>query len=359
VEELGLPAGTYANLKLRFLSVITASDFAARGTLFSGLSKEVVPDDLRKSIIEDADYVWKMGRGKAELLTAKNALKILRNVGDSAWFPIQAGVSEWMGDTKVYRVDHCLISASQLKELQPKLLPGDVLLIRHDWYLSNVGLPGFWPHAALYIGTPEERKKFFADREVEDWVRRKNPSCIGVDDLLKASAPMAYANSLEPEKKHPVRILEAVSEGVSFSALEHAADADSVVVLRPRLPKTEKATALLRAFHYAGRPYDFNFDFTTDSELVCTELVYKSYEPAKDMKGLRLPLTKMLGRPLLPANDIAKLFADEYATPSAQFDFVCFLDAVEKDGKAVESTVDKFRASWLRPKWHVLQQALK
>ncbi len=71
-----------------------------------------------------------------------------------------------------------------------------------------------------------------------------------------------------------------MSEGVIFTTLEHSADCDSLAALRPRLPRREKAQAILRAFHYAGRPYDFNFDFGTDAELVCTELIYKAYEPA-------------------------------------------------------------------------------
>jgi hypothetical protein len=52
-----------------------------------------------------------------------------------------------------------------------------------------------------------------------------------------------------------------------FTTLEHAAGADHVAALRPRLPAVEKAAAVLRAFGYAGRPYDFDFDFRTDAAL--------------------------------------------------------------------------------------------
>jgi hypothetical protein len=42
------------------------------------------------------------------------------------------------------------------RELQRALLevaqPGDVFVTRHDDALSNLFLPGFWPHAALYLG---------------------------------------------------------------------------------------------------------------------------------------------------------------------------------------------------------------
>jgi hypothetical protein len=41
-----------------------------------------------------------------------------------------------------------LISQAQPAALQPRRKPGDVLLVRSEWFLSNVSLPRFWPHAA-------------------------------------------------------------------------------------------------------------------------------------------------------------------------------------------------------------------
>jgi hypothetical protein len=153
-----------------------------------------------------------------------------------------------------------------------------------------------------------------------------------------------------------VRIIEAISEGVSLTTLEHSADCDSIAVLRPRLSKPEKAQAIVRAFHYTGRPYDFNFDFATDAELVCTELVYKSYEPANGFTGLKFPLTEMLGRKLLPANEMARQFDSQQGTAEQQFDLVIFLDGQERKRNAVEGTLTDFRSSWQRPKWHVITQ---
>jgi hypothetical protein len=356
VPELGLPAGTYAKLKFRYLNALTASDFAARAVLYQTMN-DAVPAELQTGISNDAAAILKTGRGKGELMTVKNALQILTKAGSSAWFPVQAGVSEWMGDTKVYRKERSLVSFDQINQLQTRLLPGDVLLVRREWFLSNIGLPGFWPHAALYIGTPEERQKYFGTPELAAWVKTQGVANGNFEQLLQDHSPAAYAESLKPqEHDHQTRVLEAMSEGVSFTALEHCAYGDSVVVLRPLLPLTDKATAILRAFHYAGRPYDFNFDFATDSELVCTELVFKSYEPAQGMRGLHLPLEEMLGRQLLPANLIARQFDEQYGTPDAQFEFISFLDGYERKGEAKESDVTAFRKSWQRPKWHVLTQ---
>ncbi|MDB6027617.1 MAG: hypothetical protein JWM68_3840, partial [Verrucomicrobiales bacterium] len=354
VPELGLPSGSYAKLKFHYLNVTTAAEFDASRGIYATTS-EAAAGELRKLIDADVKFLAKMGYGKGPVLAVKNGLKVLRSAGERAWLPVQAGVAEWMGDTKVYRHGRSLITEAQLHQLQPKLLPGDVLLIRHEWYLSNVGLPGFWPHAALYIGTPEERTQFFGGKEMAEWVRNQKIPSGDFEELLKARSPSTYVQSVQVGDKNRLpRVLEAISEGVSLTALEHAADADSLVVLRPTLPKTEKALALIRAFHYAGRPYDFNFDFTTDAELVCTELVFKSYEPAQGIHGLNFALTEMLGRPVLPANEIVRQFDSQCDKPDAQFQFIAFLDGYEREGKAKDAGLEDFRQSWKRPKWHVL-----
>ena len=356
VPELGLPAGTYAKLKFENLNIRIATEFAASEVTLKTLNAGRQPK-LREMITADAEYIWKAGRGKAELLTAKNALGVLKRGADSAWLPIQAGVSEWMGDTKIYRVGKSLISATQIESLKTNLQPGDVMLERRDWYLSNVGLPGYWPHAALYIGTEAERRGFFEDADVRAWVQKQGEAGGDFNALLKSRYSAAWQTSNKSQEHHHIpRVIEAMSEGVSFTTLEHSADCDALAVLRPKLSKIEKAQAILRAFHYAGRPYDFNFDFGTDAELVCTELIYKAYEPANGFTGLTLPTVEMLGRKVAPANEFVKQFDTQFVTGNQQFDLVKFLDGSERSKSAKESTLEDFRASWKRPKWHVLTQ---
>ncbi|RPI79815.1 MAG: hypothetical protein EHM45_01290 [Desulfobacteraceae bacterium] len=356
VPEFGLPKETYSAVKFKILNVAQATEFAALEAVYKFYGGTDFPE-VRAQIKEDRAYIWNAGKYRGQILTAKNGLLILKKTGFSAWFPVQTGVSEWMGDTKVYRVHQSLISEQQVQKMIPLLHPGDILLIRHEWYLSNVGLPGFWPHGALYIGTPAERENFFNDPEVKTWVKESGQVDGNFNALLQMKYPQAYEDCLKPVHRNKGRrILEAISEGVVFTALEQAVEADSVVILRPRLTKKEKAVALLRAFHYAGRPYDFNFDFLTDSALVCTELLYKAYEPSAGYKGLKFPLVEILGRQATPANEIARMFDEQYGTPEQQLDFVLFLDGYEKQKKAVEANLADFRQSWKRPKWHVVVQ---
>jgi uncharacterized protein YycO len=354
VTELGLEAGSYDKFKFRFLNVAIGTEFAALSAL-QGASKGEVAAAIDSGLAADSRRIWEMGRGKGEVMTVANALAMVRGFGQRTIFPAQAGISEWMGDTKVWRQDHALISTAQVAELTPKMMPGDVMLERREWYVSNVGLPGFWSHAAIYIGTPAERRAYFADPVVQAWVKSQGIADGDMEKLLAQRYPDAYATGRQPQEHgHAARVLEAISEGVSFTSMEHSASADSLVVLRPRLTKKDKAFALLRAFGYAGRPYDFDFDFQTDAALVCTELVYKAYEPAPSFKGIPIQLEDIIGRLAIPANGIARQFDEQYGTADQQWDMVQFLDGSERQQRAVKADLATFRAGWQRPKWHVL-----
>jgi len=356
MPELGLPAGSYDRFKFSFLNVAASSQLTAYGVLARLLPAPTYPE-LARMVAEDEARLWKEAVGKRQALTAVNAVNVLKKLGHRLTFPVQAEVSEWMGDTKVLRKDRALISPVQIAALPQRLDPGDILLERREWYVSNVGLPGFWSHAALYVGTPEERRAYFDDPEVHRWVISQGEQSGDFEKLLEWRYPQAYARALEPhEEGHVTRVLEAMSEGVVFTALEHSAAADSLAVLRPRLERAEKAQALLRAFKYVGRPYDFDFDFQTDSALVCTELIYKSYEPTPGFRGVRLELEEIVGRTAIPANSIARQLDEEMRHGGSQFDMILFLDGQEKLGKAVEASVDELRRSWQRPKWHVITQ---
>jgi len=353
VPELGLKAGHYKTLKFRFLNVIRGMEFARLNAIYNSFGEE---DQLilRREIEEDSKAIWQQGKGNGPKQTAKNAIKIIQDTGFTMWFPLQKEVSEWMGDVKVLRLKRSLVNQKQIKEIQSLLKPGDILLERREWYLSNIGLPGYWPHAALYIGTPQERMAYFNDKTVASYYAKHKGS---FDDYLKTRYPKAYQIGLIPQEHHHIpRVLEAISEGVSFTTLEHSVDADSVVILRPRLSKLEKAMAIERAFHYSGRPYDFNFDFLTDAELVCTELVYKAYEPKQNYTGLTFPLQEIVGRKVTTANDIARMFDEEYGTSKQQLDFIAFYDGHEWQKKAIRSDVNTFRESWKRSKWFIWVQ---
>jgi len=126
--------------------------------------------------------------------------------------------------------------------------------------------------------------------------------------------------------------------------------------MRPRLSRLDIAKAIDEAFYYLGRPYDFNFDFLTDSTIVCSELIYKVYMRGQHKNGLNMKLTDIAGRKVVPPNNIVKKFDREFGTPDQELDFVYFLDGSEKNKKADVKGLAEFRNSHKRPKWDVAQK---
>lgn len=223
------------------------------------------------------------------------------------YYAIQSAVAIWLGDTKyVHRAP--AIGDDRIREMTALLEPGDILLERENWFLSNAFLPGFWPHGILYVGTVEdlERLGLTTDPRV-------------LPHLADYASPDAHGNTR--------RVIEAVSEGVLMSPMEEATDADYICAFRPRVSPDAKREAIARAFSHVGKAYDFAFDFATSDELVCTEVLYRSYGDV-----LHFDMRKIMGRYALPAIDIVAKFRRELASPSQELDFVFFLDSDSRTG---------------------------
>jgi hypothetical protein len=366
-DELGLPPRAFAHFKLKVIHVATTTQLMTG----DAYNKQLRPyyqrlglydRPLVRWVLQEMAHNSKVARGRLVKrgvnLFVKNAVDIASDSASRAVFPVQKGVAEWMGDTRVKRKGQPLISRAQVLELLPRMQPGDIILARQNWYLSNIGLPGFWPHAELYLGTREEFSLHFdSDPQVRAWVATQPEGVETLSALLAARHPVAWAAfGGSDEHGDPIRIMEAISEGVSLTGVEHGMRVDYVGVIRPRLSPADRARALVRAFGFHGRPYDFNFDFFSDATLVCTELVYKSYAPSGDDRGVRVGLVEVAGRMTLPANELVRLFDAEHGKEDRQLDFVAFLDGREDLKGAFLNTEEAFRQSYRRLKWDVAQK---
>ena len=145
------------------------------------------------------------------------------------------------------------VSPEVIEKIRAKLQPGDVFVTRHDDALSNLFLPGFWPHSALWLGA--------ADAD----------------------------------------ILEAKKDGVLLRQIEETLQVDAFVVIRPKLSANDLAEALTRARTHTGKLYDFVFDFSTSDRLVCTEVIYRTYHGQGEID---FQLGLKAGRHCLSAEDL-------------------------------------------------------
>jgi len=180
-----------------------------------------------------------------------------------------AAVAEGVGRTasELYEANNKKVTDDVRSSITPHLQPGDVIITRHAIALTNLFMPGFWPHAALYVGPRAER---------------------------------------DPEKC----VIEARKDGVLFRPLRDTLSVDYFVVIRPKLSEESIQQAIDRAFTHEGKMYNFDFDFFNSDRLVCTELVYRSYD---GLDGLTFPLTDRAGRKTLSAEDLLDLALDSEA----------------------------------------------
>ncbi|MBU0551782.1 protein tyrosine phosphatase [Myxococcota bacterium] len=305
-----------------------------------------------KHTLEATKEIERLYRRHGMDLVRETVRIIVTNELNRAIDPVVKDIALWLGDTRVRHANTSLIHEADLDALLPRLAPGDIIVERRNWYLSNLGLPGFWPHSALFIGAPSELAATF---DADPDLLAAFPE--GLSAYLAQTYPQAWAAFNEGEGDETRRVIEAVSEGVIFSSLYHSCLADYVGVMRPRLTPLEKARAIARSFSHWGKPYDFDFDFLTQSEMVCSEVVYTSYQaPSAEGRSLDITLSEIMGRITLPPNDIVRQLDAAYDQPDRQLDFVAFLEGIEADHAAYERDVAAFRASWLRPKWDLAQE---
>ena len=354
MPSLGLPARTFSGLRQQLgrardlLLVPLGNEWYERW-----IAAHLLLDEGVKPLLAQLDPLRHSALSRVLQPTTsgvENKLDVVKSMLFQRWFPLQKNMAEWAGDTRVARQDRRLISDAQLAALKTKLEPGDIILERRNWYLSNIGLPGFWPHAALYAGS---QAHILATLGEASDVRQ---ALGNLGEHLARQYPKAWASLAERDHAgHEQCVVEAVSEGVCSASLEHSCAADYVAVLRPRASALAKARAVERALSYWGRPYDFNFDFATDDQVVCSELVMKAYEGSAGAPGLMVPYVELVGRRAVPPTELAKTFRDQLGKPDQQLDFVYFLEGREAEHKAIVADAAALARTCDRPKWDIVQ----
>ena len=186
-------------------------------------------------------------------------------------------------------MDHKQVTRHTVNAAAAFLQPGDVIVTRHAKALTNLFFPGFWPHAALYVGTPAQRQAAGAS------AARKNPAL----------------------REPGVSVLEAKKDGVLLRPLVETLTVDAFTILRPNLRSAAITRAIERALAHEGKQYNFDFNFFNSDRIVCTELVYRAFDGLED---LDFPLRERAGRKTLSAEDLLDFALDTGAfTPVAIF----------------------------------------
>lgn len=309
---------------------------------------EIVRDRVRDqpAFVRTRAYLDQMDELVSESpdLLLENPLDYIERIAFDAWLPIQKNVTVGISAVQAPSREPYL-GPSQLCHAHARLEPADTLLTRREWHLTNLGIPGYWTHAALYIGTLETLDRYFAGLPE---LGGKKPSQIIKKRFREAYRQMSKADA----NGHRPSVIEAIGAGVSLNPLEKSGIADSIAALRPKIDKRDKWQAVLDALAHLGKPYDYAFDFASDNAIICSELVYKAYHRAK---GIALVPELFNGRLLLSPNQLCEKFDREHDGPR-ELEFALFLDGVAR-GRIEDRDAAALRESHRRPKWHILLAA--
>ena len=199
----------------------------------------------------------------------------------------------------------------EIKKIKTNLAPLDILLEKTPMRLTDKFIPGFYGHVAIWLG------------EESDLSHLQVTHLGRLIPLLNHPDVTPHLEKLSQGKL----ILEALRQpGVTVNTLEHFMDIDDLAILKaPAMNEVITAQLLLRAFQQIGKPYDFNFDVTTEREIVCSELVYTVYT------NMTWPTTRTLGRYTINPDQVAWKAVDDCYDPVLMY----------HDGKVVEGNLKK------------------
>jgi hypothetical protein len=165
--------------------------------------------------------------------------------------------------------------ADVMAEVSSCLRAGDILLEKTPFRLTDKLIPGYWGHAAVWIGTEAELK------ELGIW---DNPLVARYHDEIRDGR----------------LVVEALRSGVEMNTIQHFLNIDSIGILRkPDLSREARANTIIQALRQVGKPYDFNFDVESKGRVYCSKLVYLSYS------GIDWPTKRSLGRTTFTPDDVA------------------------------------------------------
>lgn len=156
------------------------------------------------------------------------------------------------------------------------LRPGDILLEKTPFRLTDKLIPGHYGHVAIWIGGEVELRALGL---WDDPLVRKHAAAIAAGD----------------------GVVEALRDGVQLSPLARFLDIDDLGVLREEnLSDENRREIIRRSLRQVGKAYDFNFDVETADRIVCSELVYQVYT------GLKWPTDRTAGRWTISPDQVAK-----------------------------------------------------
>jgi len=151
------------------------------------------------------------------------------------WYNFKKKFVSWVADIRIYPGgvilfgdSHYHLKGHHMRDILDNLKPGDVLLRRYSHYLGSVTIPGYWSHAALYVGDSD--------------------------------------------------VIHMLGDGITKEDILTFMHCDDLCILRcPDEKLVEEAINKAYTQLASGVEYDYDFDTDSDDKFYCTEFVEYCY----------------------------------------------------------------------------------
>lgn len=334
LSELGLPAGTWSRISQNAESARTSAEYLAFESFYANSSRTI---PVSPAIAEDSERMsmWLQERGVQE--SAENASRLLSADPTAALNTLTSAGSPWFGTAQRLLRERPFIGTAWLRRALPRIQPGDLVLIRHEWNPMDPGHDSFWGQAGIWLGTPSERRHYFGDARTIAAMRVDGYE--DVDALLRATSPSAYGATLSGGTD-PIRMVVTTPLGLALVD-STALEADSIAVLRLRRSALDRARVVQRALGFTGRAWDAAGNVDDHSAIGAAEL----FIAALDGDAPRL-------EPARPGlDDVVRWFDEHGGDDNPTFELVLMLDGDPRTRNVAIQDSATFRDSWSRPVW--------
>lgn len=262
-----------------------------------GINYEYILSDL------DLERAKKFANARTDSLYL-NFSDELHNGLQSATYELSKIFGKVAGNVK-FRKGHFWLQRNVTQYLAKHLRPFDILFDKAPFGLSDRFIPGHYTHAAIYLGTKDQLEQA---------------------GLWDHQALNPYRKDIEEGKV----IVEALRPGTKMSYLHEFQNVDEIAAYRVKNILDDPLKLLISLdtlMAQIGKDYDFNFDVSTTSAIVCSELVYHS------LAQIHWPTEFKVGRETISPDNLAVLAYYENAPIELLFDIYG-----EKKGEIKERT---------------------
>lgn len=207
-----------------------------------------------------------------------NSFKIQGDFFNKLGNGVLFGLSKFFGNTVGQlqsRHGKLFMDHEFMKTVKDQMQPLDMLFEKTPFRATDRFIPGYWGHAAIYIGTEAQLK------ELGIW---EHP----------------VVQKFHYDIKLGKTIVEALRPGVQINTFRHFTDVDDFALVRRKFEMTNEEIAdhIIRALNQVGKKYDFGFDTEVPNKIVCSELHYTVW------KNIKFETSTVIGRETINVDQV-------------------------------------------------------